>query len=490
MNLSTARSEKRAKEVGIRKTIGSLRKQLIGQFLSESILVAFLAFIFAICLVVVSLSFFNELAGKQMSLPWRSPLFWSLAIGFTLFTGIVSGSYPAFYLSGFEPIKVLKGTFRAGRNASIPRQVLVVIQFGVSLALIIGTIIVYRQIQYAKDRPVGYAREGLITVNINTPELGKHYDALRNDLLQAGVVDNVAESSQPMTNFGSNNSLYWRGKRPDQETTFFFNVNVTPDFGKTVGWKIVQGRDFSRDFATDSSAVILSETAVKAIGIPNPIGEIVTMFDKRRVVIGVVKDMVTNSPYRSVDPAIFLGDGYHSEITIRLKAGVPIHKALVGIEPVFKKYDPSSPFLYQFNDDGYAAKFDSEERIGHLSSVFAAFAIFISCLGLFGLASFMAEQRTKEIGVRKVLGANLFTLWRLLSKDFVKLVVLSLFVSIPVAYYGMDRWLQNYSAYRTDMPWWIFAVAALGILLITLLTVSYQSLKAALMNPVSSLRSE
>ncbi len=489
MNLSTARSEQRAKEVGIRKTIGSLRSQLIGQFFSESILVAFLAFLLAISLVFFSLPFFNSLAAKEMTIPWNSFLFWLMTIGFTLFTGIISGSYPALYLSSFEPAKVLKGTFRAARYASLPRRVLVVLQFSVSLALIIGTLIVFMQIQFAKDRPIGYSREGLITVGINTPDLERHYDAIRNDLLQTGVVENMAESSMTTTGFFNNNELYWRGKRPDQESVFFRNVNVTTDFGKTIGWIILQGRDFSRSFATDSSALILNEAAAKIIGIKNPVGESMKFGGRQRIVIGVVKDMVTNSPYEPIEPAIFLGDGYLQYITIRFKTGLPMHKALAGIERVFKKYNPASPFTYQFIDDDYARKFADEERIGSLATVFAGFAIFISCLGLFGLASFMAEQRTKEIGVRKVLGANLLTLWGLLSRDFVKLVFLSIFIAIPLAYYGMNQWLQHYP-YRTGMPWWIFAVSGLGILLITLITVSFQSLKAAMANPVKSLRAE
>ncbi|HWK03399.1 MAG TPA: ABC transporter permease [Puia sp.] len=488
MNLSTARSEKRAKEVGIRKTVGSLRGQLIGQFLSESILVAFISLGVAILLVQGTLPFFNSLAAKEMSLPWSNLLFWVLAIVFTLFTGIVSGSYPAFYLSGFEPVKVLKGTFRAGRNASLPRQILVVLQFTVSLTLIIGTIIVFRQIQFAKDRPIGYSREGLITVGINTPELNGHYEALRADLLQTGKVDNMAESSQPTTYFMNNNELEWRNKDPNL-VVFFRNVNVTPEFGKTIHWSVQQGRDFSRSFATDSNSMILNEAAAKATGIKNPVGELMKFGGKQYTVIGVVKDLVTQSPFDPIEPAIFLGDGYLDYITIRVKPGMSMRKALAGMEPVFKKYNPGSPFIYKFNDESYSSKFAAEERIGNLATVFAGFAIFISCLGLFGLASFVAEQRTKEIGVRKVLGADLLTLWGLLSRDFVKLVFISLFAAIPLAYYVMNQWLQGY-AYRTGMPWWIFAVAGAGLLLLTVLTVSYQSLKAALMNPVKSLRSE
>jgi putative ABC transport system permease protein len=489
MNLSTARSEKRAKEVGIRKTMGSLKRQLIAQFLSESILVAFLAFILSITLTQLSLPFFNAVAAKEMVLPWGKIFFWLMALGFVLFTGILAGSYPAFYLSRFDPIQVLKGTFRAGRSASMPRKVLVVLQFTVSLTLIIGTVIVFRQIGFAKDRPVGYTREGLVFVNMNTPGLTDHYDAIRQDLLQQGLVENVTASSMKPTGFNNNNGLDWRGKRPDQGSVWFRNVNVDWDFGKTVGWHVLQGRDFSHAFTTDSSSMILNEAAAKVIGIPNPIGETMKFFGKNYKVVGVVNDMVTNSPYDKIEAAIFLGDGYHSYIIARIRQGLATSQAIAGMESVFKKYNPGNPFVYNFIDEDYTHKFESEVRIGHLSTVFTSLAIFISCIGLFGLASFVAEQRTKEIGVRKVLGAGVLTLWGLLSKDFMKLVVLSFCISMPLAYFAMNKWLQGYE-YHTAISWWIFAASGLGILMVTLLTVSFQSLKAANMNPSKSLRAE
>jgi putative ABC transport system permease protein len=489
MNLSTARSGKRAREVGIRKTVGSLKRQLVVQFLSESVLLALLAFVLAMILVEVSLPWFNTLAGKQMAMPWSSPMFWIAVCCFVLFTGILAGSYPAFYLSRFDPVRVLKGAFRAGRFASVPRHVLVVLQFTVSLTLIIGTVVVFRQIQYTKDRPVGYERAGLMTVGLNTADLYNHYDALRQELIQDGLAENVAASSMKVTDFQNNNGLTWRGKRPDQESIFFRNVNVTRDFGKTIGWHVIQGRDFSREFGADSSGIILNAATAKIVGMKNPVGEIMKFGGKNYTVVGVVGDMVTNSPYDQIMPAIFLGDGYLSTITIRLKQGKPVHELLSAMSPIFQKYNPSSPFIYQFTDAEYAHKFEAEQRIGNLATVFAGLAIFISCLGLFGLASFVAEQRTKEIGVRKVLGANVLGLWGLLSRDFVKLVFISLFIAVPIAYYGMNKWLANY-VYRTPLSWWIFAASVLGLLLITLLTVSYQSLKAATANPAKSLRTE
>ena len=490
MNLSTARSEKRAKEVGIRKAIGSLRRQLMGQFLSESVVVAFLSLLLSIIIVLLCLPFFNHLSDKKMHLPWGNGIFWLCTLVFTLFTGLISGSYPAFYLSSFEPIKVLKGTFKTGRFAALPRKILVVLQFTVSVTLVIGTIIVYRQIEYAKDRPVGYTRDGLIMVFMNTPEISGHYDALRADLLKTGAIENMAESSSPATDIWSNQiGFSWKGKDPNTTPVFAIQA-VTHDYGGTINWKIKEGRDFSRNFVTDSGSIILNEAAVKLIGMKNPVGEIIRWNDKDRRVTGIVKDMVMESPYEPVKPTVFFLDyGWTQVITMRIKPNMSMHEAVAKLEPVFKIYDPGSPFDYKFVDQEYANKFSDEERIGHLATFFAILAIFISCLGLFGLASFVAEQRTKEIGVRKVLGASVFTLWRMLSKDFVTLVAISSCIAVPISWYALYIWLQNYK-YHTPIHWWIFVVAILGALTVTLLTVSYQAIRAALMNPTRSLRAE
>ena len=489
MNLSTARSEKRAKEVGIRKTVGSLRNQLIKQFLTESVLITFLSLVLAIALSILALPFFNSIADKQMSLPYNNVAFWGMIIGFTLFTGIISGSYPAFYLSGFQPIKVLKGTFRVGKNAALPRKVMVVIQFTISVALIIGTLIVYQQIQYAKNRPVGYSREGLITVDMNTPDLRDHYDALRNELISSGVVANAAKSSSPTTNVFSNQiGFNWQGKDPNS-LPIFGTIGVTKEFGSTIDWKVKEGRDFSVDFA-DSTSMILNEAAVKLTGLKDIVGKTIQWGEQNFTVVGVIKDMVMESPYDPIKPTIFVFDpGWASVITVRIKPGVAVKDALAKIESVFKKYNPASSFDYRFNDTEYATKFSDEERIGNLATFFAVLAIFISCLGLFGLASFVAEQRNKEISVRKVLGATLFNLWRMLSKEFVILVVIACAIAIPLAWYFLHSWLQGYN-YRVHISWWVFVVAACGALVITLATVSYQAIKAALANPVKNLRSE
>ncbi len=490
MNLSTARSEKRAKEVGIRKAVGSLRGQLIKQFFCESFLIAVLAFMFSLLLVRLAMPYFNDVANKQMSILWGEPLFWVISIGFTLFTGIIAGSYPALYLSSFNPVKVLKGTFKAGRFAAIPRKVLVVVQFTVSVVLIIGTIIVFKQIQFAKNRPVGYSKDGLVNIQVTNDDLHKHFSAVRADLLKTGAVTEIAESSSTTT--GVNNDrgdVNWQGKDPAL-SSFFGWIGVSQEYGKTVGWQFRDGRDFSRKFSSDSSAIVLNEAAVKFMGLKNPVGQIVKIGKWDFTVVGVVKDMVMESPYEPVKQTIFhIARGTSDDIIIKINPNVSAHEALGKIAEVCKTYSPSVPFSYKFVDEEYAKKFATEERVGKLASSFAGLAIFISCLGLFGMASFMAEQRIKEIGVRKVLGASVFGLWRLMSKDFVILVIISLLIATPVAYYFMHGWLQNYT-YRAELSWWVFAITAAGAIIITLLTVSYQSIKAALANPVKSLKTE
>jgi len=490
MNLSTARSEKRAKEVGIRKAVGSLRGQLIKQFFCESFLIAALAFVLSLALVSFALPWFNDVANKQMVVLWDKPLFWIASIGFTLFTGIIAGSYPALYLSSFNPVKVLKGTFKAGRFAAIPRKVLVVTQFTVSVILIIGTIIVFKQVQFAKNRPVGYSRDGLVNIEITNDDLHKHFAVFKADLLKSGAVMEAAEASSSTTGVNNNRGdVSWQGKDPAM-TSFFGYIGVTTGYGKTVGWQFTQGRDFASRFISDSSAIVMNEAAAKYMGFKNPIGQIVRIGQKDLTVVGVVKDMVMESPYDPVKQTVFyIRRDPAAYVIIRINPNSSTREALDKVAAVCKTYSPSVPFTYTFADDEYAKKFATEERIGKLASSFAGLAIFISCLGLFGMASFMAEQRTKEIGVRKVLGASVFGLWRLMSKDFVVLVIISLLIATPVSYYFMQNWLQHYT-YRAELSWWIFAVTAAGAIIITLLTVSYQSVKAALANPVKSLKTE
>ena len=498
MNLATARSERRAKEVGIRKAIGSARKQLIGQFFSESLLVTMLAFGFSLVLSQLALPLFNMVAEKQMHVPWGSAMFWLLGFTFVAFTGLCAGSYPALYLSSFQPAKVLKGSSGSSGSRSLARKVLVVLQFSVSITLIIGVIIVFRQIEFGKGRSTGYNQDGLIYTWTPTREIHNHYDALRHELLGSGVVTSMAESVNTPTNVGFHIGGYdWNGNGP--EDGGFGTAWVSPDFGTTMGWNFIDGRDFSYEFASDSNAMILNESAVKFMHLENPVGRTIksTIFEKTTsyTVIGVIKDMLQESPFEPVGKTIYMFDkGMWSRnggtlVNLRIAPGRNTREALTQIESVWKKYDPSSPFEYTFVDVDYAKKFSEEERIARLAFVFAAIAIIISCLGILGLASYMAEQRTREIGIRKVLGATVANLWAMLSKDFVVLVLISSAIAIPLSWYFMNSWLQNYT-YRTDLSWYIFTAAALGSLVITLLTVSYQAIKAAIVNPVRSLRAE
>ncbi len=489
MNLSTARSEKRAKEVGIRKTVGSLRSQLVAQFFSESILLALLAFAISLALAYFALPWFNGVAGKNIRLPLNNTVFWLAGLLFSLITGLIAGSYPAFYLSSFNPVKVLKGTFKAGRFASVPRQVLVVLQFTVSVTLIIGTIVVFKQVQYTKNRPVGYDRTGMVQIHMRTPDIHKQFIAFRHDLLQTGAAVEVAESGGPVTDLWNDNSdISWPGKPPGLQCDFG-TIAISPEYGKAVGWKLADGRNFSHDYPSDSSAVIVNEAAVKFMGLKHPLGQMMKWY-KNLKIIGVVKDMVMESPYNPVQPTLFYMYSYMGNyIDIRLNPKMTSHDALALIGPIFTKYDANEPFDYQFTDKEYTRKFADEERIGKLAGCFTILAIFISCMGLFGMASFMAEQRIKEIGVRKVLGASIFNLWQLLSRDFVALVAISMLVAMPTALYFMNNWIKNYK-YHTEISWWVFAGTAAGAILITLLTVSFQGIKAALMNPVKSLKSE
>ena len=490
MNLSTARAEKRAKEIGIRKTIGSVRRQLIYQFLSEALLMAAVCFILSLALVQLTLPWFNEVANKEMNILWRNPAFWIISAGFILITGLVAGSYPALYLSSFQPIKVLKGYFSAGRFAALPRKVLVVIQFTVSISLIIGTIIVFRQIQFAKNRPVGYSREGLVYLRMLTENVHNHFEAFRTELLKTGAVTDAAESNGTVTEIAENTGDFaWKGKDPNMKESFG-HIRVSHDYGKTVGWQFLAGRDFSRLNISDSFGLVLNEAAVKLMGLKNPVGEIIRHQGKDYTVLGIAKNMIMRSPFDPPRPSVFsILPWWGGALSIKIKPTARTNEALAKIETVFTKYAPGLPFDYRFADEEYGKKFSMEVRIGKLSSFFAILAIFISCLGLFGLASFVAEQRTKEIGVRKVLGASVFNLWKLLSKDFLGLIILSCCIAVPIAYHYLHEWLQKYE-YRTEISWWIFAVAIGEALLITLLTVSFQAIKAAIANPVKSLRTE
>lgn len=490
MNLSTARSEKRAKEVGVRKTVGSNRRQLIIQFLSESFMVVFFAMILSLLLVQMALPAFNELSDKQVSIPLTDAMFWFNLIGFSIFTGLVAGSYPAFYLSSFRPLDVLKSSFRMSNWAATPRKILVVVQFTVSVTLIIGTLVVFNQIQHAKNRPTGYERDGLIQISMNTPGLEAKYDVIRQDLLNTGVVEDMTQSGSPATGVWSNQiGFSWEGLAPDAIPMFGY-IACTHDYGNTVDWKIVEGRDFSREYSTDTSAFILNQAAVKLTGMTDIIGKTINKNDKDYKVIGVVEDLVMESPYSPIRPTVWEIDyTWANIIMVRLRSQIPLQEALKKVESVFAVHDSGSPFAFEFVDENYDKKFDSEERIGKLSSVFGLLAIFISCLGLFGLSAYMAERRTKEIGIRKVLGASVAHLWAMLSKEFVVLVVISCVLATPLAWYFLSDWLTSFD-YRIALEWWVFVLAGVLAILVTLATVSFQSIKAAVASPINALKSE
>jgi putative ABC transport system permease protein len=358
----------------------------------------------------------------------------------------------------------------------------------VSITLAIGTIVVYRQIQFAKDRPAGYSAKGLLTVAINTPDLLNHYAAIRNELLSTGIVKNMAESSYPTTHFDSDNGMDWEG-RDESLAQGFRNVNVTQDFGNTIGWTVVKGRDFSKSYPADSAAAILNEAAAKVIGFADPIGRYIKFDGTTYTIVGVVKDMVTQSPYEPADPSVFFSGGYLGTMTIRVNPDLPLRTSIAKMDAVFRKYNPSSPFVYSFNDEEYGKKFAGEERIAKLATTFSVIAMLISCLGLFGLAAFLTEQRAREIGVRKVLGASVAGIFRLVSKEFLLLVTYSCLIAIPISWYALHRWLGQYD-YHTAIAWWIFPATALGALLVTLLTVGYQAITLAMTSPVKDLRTE
>jgi putative ABC transport system permease protein len=490
MNLATARSVKRAREVGVRKVVGAGRNWLIGQFIGEAMVLTSMALLIALCLVWLLLPTFNSLTEKHIAFQFADASFWLILLGITLITGLIAGSYPALFLSSLNPIRVLKGAVQFGSGARLFRQGLVVFQFALSMLLIIGTIIVYRQINFIQTKNLGFDREGMLYVS-SEGELGPKYDTFKEELLRMPGIQSVTKMDGTPTNgFGSTGNVQWPGKNPKTTIQFQFS-KVDYDFTKTLNVK-VSGRDFSKDFGADSTNFLINETAARRIGYKNrnagsPIGKPLTMWGKTGTIVGVIADYHQSSMHTAIEPFIAkLGDG--QIIIVRIQPG-QTKQALVSLETLARQMNPKFPFRYRFADEAFQTLYRSETVVGTLANYFAFLAIFISCLGLFGLAAFMAEQRTKEIGVRKVLGASVTSVVTLLSQDFLKLVLVAIVISSPVAWYAMSQWLQGY-VYRINMDWWVFAVAGLLAIGIALLTISFQSIKAALMNPVKSLRSE
>jgi ABC-type antimicrobial peptide transport system permease subunit len=493
MTLTTARAETRSKEVGVRKVMGSLYKQLVIQFLSESFLIVLISYIIALLVATLLLPWFNTLSEKNISVAWTDPVFVLSSIGFILITSLLAGSYPALYLSSLQPVKVLKGTFKSGRFAALPRKILVMFQFSISFMLIIGTIVVFLQIEHAKNRPVGFDRQGIFHVAIRTEELANtNYNLFREQLLATGTVENMAISDAPTTgNMLGDASITWEGKDPNTKPLVAMN-SCTHDFPRTNGFIFLAGRDFSRDVATDSSAVVINEMAAKLIaGNGDVIGKKITFgHGKEREIVGVIKDQIRWGPFQKQSPHVYFVD-YTAKafLTVRVKKGVPVREALSRVEEVIKTFDNKALFDYAFIDDDYAHMFQTEERIGKVASLLTVLALIISCIGMFGLAAFASGRRRKEIAIRKVLGASIFSVWKLLCKDFVQLVILAVVVGIPFAYYFADEWLQQYD-YRVEISWSIFALTGLLAIGITLFTVSYQAITSAIMNPVNSLKVE
>ncbi|MFC6103523.1 ABC transporter permease [Olivibacter domesticus] len=492
INLSTAKAQKRAKEVGIRKAIGSNRKQLMLQFFCESVLTTFLSYLLALALAYFSLPFFNDLSVKSLYIPYTDLNFLLISIGFVLLIGLLSGAYPALLLSSFNAINTLRGLFSTSKKMVTPRQVLVVIQFTIATILSIGTIIIFQQIQHAKNRQLGYNQKDLISFRMSN--FNGRNEAFRNNLLQTGVLSDVAQTTSPATDNWSNASgFFWEGKNSTFKDNFSL-VAVSPDYGKTLEWKMMAGRDFSKDFVSDSSSVILNESAIRYMGIKEPIGKTIrwkdeTFSDASYTIIGVVKDLVSQSPYEPVYQTIYFMQPAANFLLARLKPGINTQDALTKIKTVFNKYAPDEAFEFSFVKDDFTQKFSFEERVGKLALILTLLTLLISCMGIFGLVTFMAEQRKKEIGIRKVLGANIQSLTQLLSFEFVKLVIISTLIAIPFAWWLTNKWLENFSL-KITISWWTFAYTSLAILLVALFTISFQTVKTALANPADSLRNE
>ncbi len=488
MNLATARSEGRAREVGIRKSVGSRRKELILQFLGESVLIALIGFALALALTEGLLPFYNQLVDKNLTIDYTNTTGWLLGLGIVLLTGLLAGSYPAFYLSAFKPVNVLKGKFIAGRHGTRPRQVLVTFQFAFSIFLIAGTVVVYQQIMHVKNREVGYNKDRLMLVWTSS-DLEKNFDALRQELTSSGFVASVCKSNSPVTRIFSHTDLEWPGKDPGLKAGFVY-IATEYDYTQTLGIAMLQGRDFSRDFKSDSAALVINEAAANLMGLEEPVGTRVKWNESDYTIIGVMQNVVMGDPYQPVGPMVMAFNPYYSStITLRINSGTDLTDATATVERIFKKFNPAYPFEFRFADDEFNRKFSSLQLISQLAGWFSALAIVITCLGLFGLAAFTAEQRAKEVGIRKILGASVASVVMLISRDFSRLVIVALVLAFPLVWWASQQFLQNY-AYRIESPWWVAPAVGLGTLLLALAVVSTQAWKAAVANPVDSLRSE
>ncbi len=489
MNLSTARSEKRAKEVGVRKVMGAVKRSLVFQFIIESILLSLIAGIIALIIIQLLLPVFSSLANVHLIIPYTSVFFWLLALCFVLFTGILAGSYPAFYLSSFKPVKVLKGVLKNGNALVTPRKILVVLQFVLSIFLINFTILFQKQISHSQNREIGYVKENLIFHPV-TDDLRKNYTLLKNELINTGTATSVCESNTPITRErGQITGLKWEGMDPKANVAFEL-VTTNGDFIKTNGLKLLAGRDIDINaFPTDTASCMINETTMKIMSFANPVGQVIKDGDVNWKIIGVVKDFLIGPADQATSAMFIRGNKDGDFISIRLNDNKPALQNLKNAASILKKYNPNFLTEYEFADQDYAFKFMHARGVATLVNSFAFIAIFISCMGLFGLSVYMAENRVKEVGIRKVLGATVSRITFLLAKDFVKLVVIAILIASPLAWLFMNSFLQHFS-YRTTLSWWILLASGIMAILIALFTISFQSVKAAIANPVKSLRTE
>ncbi|MEO1021015.1 MAG: ABC transporter permease [Bacteroidota bacterium] len=496
MNLNTAQFQKRGKEVGVRKAMGSMRGEVAGQFLMESFMYALGALMISLIIVYALLPYFSALSGKEILGQWANPWFWLCCIGFCGMVALMAGGYPAVFLSSYSPINALKGKLRQGRANTRFRQGLVVFQFTISIVLIISTLTIDKQIQYAKDRPTGYEKEGLVTLIARSQSFADNAELLRSELIASGVVEEMGMSNYPLTNtLGSNGGF--RTENTEEVPVYFNTIFVSPEYGKATKWDLADGRDFNREFGDEKNAIIISESAAEAFGLENPVGQQIlskNAFNDQSSfeVVGVVKDMIKGSPFDEPVPLILFPTrytGFYSYVFVRLNPEVAVGTAISEMERIFKEVNPGHPFEYYFAEDQFMSKFRAEEQVGGLATLFSILAIIISCLGLFGLSAFMATQRVKEIGIRKVMGASITSLWALLSKDFGVLVLIACLISVPIGAYAMNSWLQDYE-YRISLDWTVYGMSVLLSLFVAFATVSYHSIKASITNPVQSLRTE
>jgi putative ABC transport system permease protein len=490
MNLSTALSEKRAREVGVRKVMGAGRGRLVTQFFGESLMMAFLAIIVAVGIIYLALPMYSQLVKKSLELQIFTIPHLGFLLGTGLITGLVAGSYPAFYLSSFNPVSVLKGTkLKMSFSAIFIRRGLVISQFSISIMLIICTTVIYQQVQHIKQRDLGYSKDNIIFMDLQE-NIKSHFSNVREQLMATGLIENAAMSlHDPLHIYSYTDKFSWQGKDPNNKLSIYSNM-VSPEFLSLMHMKIVEGRDFYQQPGADSGHIIINESMAKLMGKEGKPGSIVTNGSYNFQVVGIIKDIVYNDVYASGTP-LLLGCGARGAtvLTIRIKSNVDLADALAKTEAVFKANNPGFPFEFKFLDDEFYQLFTTETLIGKLAGIFSVLAIFISCLGLFGLAAYTAEHRRKEIGIRKVLGASTEGLAGLLSKEFMRLVAISCIIAFPVSWWAMHNWLQDYQ-YRTTIHWWIFILAGVSSLAIAMVTVSFQAIKVAVANPIKSLRSE